>query len=104
MGPAVQDVWLLVPDQDELGRHQRDVFIEAYNQFRTFEPRWLKLVEPLRALRYVHYAAWIARRWKDPAFPPAFPHFNSETYWEKETHDLEQQADRCERIAEGADE
>ena len=100
MGPAVQDVWLLVPDQDERGQHQRDVFIDAYRQFRDFDPRWLKLVEPLRALRYIHYAAWIARRWDDPAFPPSFPHFNSENYWEKETNDLEKQADLCETAAQ----
>ncbi len=90
-GPAVQDVWLLVPGRDAEGARQREVFIDAYRQFREFEPRWLGLVEPLRALRYVRYAGWIARRWKDPAFPRSFPHFNSEVYWEKETLDLEEQ-------------
>lgn len=90
-GPAVQDVWLLVPGRDAEGARQRNVFIEAYRQFREFDPKWLGLVEPLRALRYVRYAGWIARRWKDPAFPRSFPHFNSEVYWEKETLDLEEQ-------------
>ncbi|NNL66448.1 MAG: hypothetical protein HKP30_09415 [Myxococcales bacterium] len=60
----------------------------AYREFRDFDDRWLELVEPLRALRFVHYAAWIARHWEDPAFPDAFPHFGSEDYWQKETHDL----------------
>lgn len=90
-GPAVQDVWLLVPGRDEEGARQRDIFIDSYRTFREFEPRWMGLVEPLRALRYVRYAGWIARRWNDPAFPRSFPHFNSETYWQKETLDLEEQ-------------
>jgi Ser/Thr protein kinase RdoA (MazF antagonist) len=90
-GPAVQDVWMLVPGRDAEAARQRQLFVEAYRQFRDFEVRWLDLVEPLRALRFIHYAAWIARRWKDPAFPRAFPHFNTEEYWEKEMFDLEQQ-------------
>lgn len=90
-GPAVQDVWLLVPGRDAEGARQREIFIEAYRQFRDFEPRWLGLVEPLRALRYVRYAGWIARRWNDPAFRSSFPHFNTEVYWQKETLDLEEQ-------------
>jgi Ser/Thr protein kinase RdoA (MazF antagonist) len=90
-GPAVQDVWMLVPSRDEEGSRQRDVLIEAYRQFRPFDRRWLSLVEPLRAMRFIHYAAWIARRWHDPAFPLAFPHFGTEHYWERETGDLEQQ-------------
>ena len=57
--------------------------------------RGLSRVEPLRGFRYIHYTAWIARRWKDPAFPAAFPQFNTPTYWEKETQDLEDQLRRC---------
>lgn len=90
-GPAVQDVWMLVPSQDEEGMRQREIMIEAYRTFRNFDQKWLSLVEPLRALRFIHYAAWIARRWKDPAFPAAFPHFNTEEYWQRETIDLEEQ-------------
>ena len=56
-------------------------------------------MEPLRALRFIHHAAWLARRWKDPAFPQAFPHFNTEQYWMKETLDLEEQLERCEAVA-----
>lgn len=98
-GPAVQDVWLLVADQDQAGQHQRELFIEGYQMFRDFNPRWLHLVEPLRALRYIHYTAWIAKRWKDPAFPRAFAHFNTEEYWQRETRDLEEQLARCEQAA-----
>jgi Ser/Thr protein kinase RdoA (MazF antagonist) len=71
--------------------------IDAYRQFRDFDERWLCLAEPLRAMRFVHYAAWIARRWQDPAFPPTFPHFGTHEYWENETRDLEEQGERIER-------
>ena len=90
-GPAVQDVWMLVPARDSEGLRQRDVFLDAYRQFRDFNSSWLRLIEPLRALRYIRYSAWIARRWDDPAFPNAFPHFGTEKYWEDDTSDLEDQ-------------
>ena len=90
-GPAVQDVWMLVPARDKEGLRQREVFLDAYRLFRDFDPAWLRLIEPLRALRYIRYAAWIARRWEDPAFPAAFPHFGTVEYWENETADLEAQ-------------
>ncbi len=90
-GPAVQDVWMLVPARDEEGLRQRDVFLEAYRLFRGFDSSWLRLIEPLRALRFIRYAAWIAKRWDDPAFPAAFPHFGTVSYWEDETADLEDQ-------------
>jgi Ser/Thr protein kinase RdoA (MazF antagonist) len=91
VGPAVQDVWMLLPGRDAEGARQRDLLVEAYRQFRDFDARWLRLVEPLRALRFIHYAAWLARRWEDPAFPAAFPHFGTAEYWERETQDLEDQ-------------
>jgi Ser/Thr protein kinase RdoA (MazF antagonist) len=90
-GPAVQDLWMLVPARDREGLRQRELFLEGYRQFRDFEHSWLRLIEPLRALRYIRYAAWIAQRWEDPAFPAAFPHFGTVEYWEKETEDLEEQ-------------
>jgi len=92
-GPAVQDIWMLVPARDTTGLAQRQVFLEAYRQFREFDDSWLRLIEPLRALRYIHYSAWIARRWADPAFPAAFPHFGTDNYWEEETRNLEDQID-----------
>ena len=69
---------------------QRERLIQAYRGFREFEPRWLHLLEPLRAVRFVVYAAWIARRWDDPAFPDAFPHFGTAPFWETETRDLDE--------------
>lgn len=92
-GPAVQDVWMLMPERDQEGLRRREVFLEAYRLFRDFDSSWMRLIEPLRALRYISYAAWIAKRWEDPAFPPAFPHFGTVNYWEEQTADLEDQLD-----------
>ncbi len=99
VGPAVHDVWMLLPGRDAEAARQRSLLIDAYRQFRDFDESSLRLVEPLRAFRFVFYAAWIARRWEDPAFPDAFPHFGSDDYWENETRDLEQQLARCARGA-----
>jgi Ser/Thr protein kinase RdoA (MazF antagonist) len=102
VGPAVHDVWMLVPGRDAEGERQRGVLVAAYREFRDFDARWLGLVEPLRALRFIHYAAWIGRRFADPAFPAAFPHFGSAEYWENETRDLEEQVACIERAEPGA--
>jgi Ser/Thr protein kinase RdoA (MazF antagonist) len=92
-GPAVQDLWMLVPARDAEGLRQRTVFLDAYRQFREFEDSWLRLIEPLRALRYIRYAAWIAERWEDRVFPEVFPHFGTPEYWDEETRDLEAQVE-----------
>ena len=103
VGPAVQDVWMLLPGRDAEGARQRALLLTAYAQFREFDPRWLELVECLRGMRFVWYAAWIARRWEDPAFPDAFPHFGTEEYWERETLDLEDQLARVAEAGRDAD-
>ncbi len=94
VGPAVHDVWMLLPGRDAEAARQRELFVDAYRQFRDFDASWLRLIEPLRTFRFVWYAAWIARRWEDPAFPDAFPHFGTRQYWETETRDLEEQVER----------
>jgi Ser/Thr protein kinase RdoA (MazF antagonist) len=91
VAPPAQDLWLLVPGRDCESLAQRDVLLEGYQEMRAFDRPTLRLIEPLRALRFVHYTAWIARRWGDPAFPAAFPEFNSHAYWHDETLDLEEQ-------------
>lgn len=90
-GPTIQDLWLLAPGRDEQAYAQRDVLLEGYREMRKLDQAQLRLIEPLRALRFVHYTAWVARRWEDPAFPLAFPHFWSHQYWKDETEDLEGQ-------------
>jgi Ser/Thr protein kinase RdoA (MazF antagonist) len=91
VGPAVQDLWLALPGRDDWTLRLRDRFLEGYEQFRDFDRSTLRLIEPLRGLRVVHYAAWLARRWHDPAFPAAWPHFGTLDYWQRETDDLEEQ-------------
>ena len=97
VGPAVHDVWMLLPGRDAYAQRQRALFVEAYQQLRSFDTRSLRLIEPLRAFRFVWYAGWIARRWQDPCFPDAFPHFGTEDYWETETRDLEELVERIAR-------
>ena len=99
MGPAVQDIWMLVPSFDEYGQRQRDILLEAYGEMRTFETSWLRLVEPLRALRFIHYSTWIARRWQDPIFKKTFAHFGTLQYWQKEIQDLREQIARLDYVA-----
>jgi Ser/Thr protein kinase RdoA (MazF antagonist) len=80
--PAIQDLWMLLSgDTIEMGQQLSDV-IEGYRQFCSFDTRELQLIEALRTLRMLHHAAWLARRWEDPAFPVAFPWFDSPRYWE----------------------
>ena len=89
VGPAVQDLWLLLPGRGVETRRQRELFIEAYEHFRGFDRTTLRLIEPLRGLRLIHYTAWLARRWHDPIFPRTWPHFGTEAYWAEEAADLE---------------
>jgi Ser/Thr protein kinase RdoA (MazF antagonist) len=91
VGPAVQDIWLVLPGRDAWAWRQRDAFLEGYEQFRAFDRSTLRLIEPLRALRMIHYATWIARRWHDPAFPAAWPQFGTPEHWQRETDDLVEQ-------------
>lgn len=90
LGPAVHDVWVLVPGHDREASQQREALLDGYRQFRPFESRWLGLVEPLRAARILKISSWIARRWKETTFQSTFPHFGTELYWERETRDLEE--------------
>jgi Ser/Thr protein kinase RdoA (MazF antagonist) len=91
-GPAVQDLWMLLSgDRHEMQGQFIDI-LEGYEQFCDFDTRELQLIEPLRTLRIIHYAAWLARRWHDPAFPLAFPWFNTPRYWEDHVLALREQA------------
>lgn len=91
-GPTVQDLWMLLSGERHEMQGQLIDILEGYEQFRDFDTRELQLIEPLRTLRIIHYAAWLARRWHDPAFPLAFPWFNSPRYWEEHILVLREQA------------
>jgi len=91
MGPAIQDLWMLLSgDRASMSRQLADV-LAGYEDFYAFDPRELYLLEALRTLRLIHYAAWIARRWHDPAFPAAFPWFNTQHYWQDRILELREQ-------------
>jgi Ser/Thr protein kinase RdoA (MazF antagonist) len=92
MGPAVQDVWLLLSGEREERSLQVSWLLDGYFEFAEFDPRELRLIEPLRTLRMIHYAGWLARRWDDPAFPAAFPWFNTQRYWQDHILALREQA------------
>jgi len=91
MGPAVQDLWMLLSGERQEMQLQLAAVLEGYEQFAEFDASELWLVEALRSLRMVHYAAWIARRWDDPAFPRAFPWFDGPRYWEEHLQALREQ-------------
>lgn len=88
-GPVVQDFWMLFRhDEDDFG-DELDAFLKGYEELREFDDDELRFMEPLRGLRIIHYAAWIARRWTDPSFPKIFPNFGTDSYWFEEMQALE---------------
>ncbi len=91
MGPAVQDLWMLLSGSRDEQQAQLADLLAGYEDFAAFDRRELHLVEALRTLRLIHYSAWIARRWDDPAFPAAFPWFNTPRYWEQRILELREQ-------------
>jgi Ser/Thr protein kinase RdoA (MazF antagonist) len=90
-GPAVQDLWMFLSGDRMEQIPQLNALLEGYTRFREFDARELHLVEALRSLRIMHYAAWLARRWEDPAFKQAFPWFDSHRYWEDHVLALREQ-------------
>ena len=90
-GPAIQDLWMLLSGDRQTQLAQLSELIEGYNEFHDFNPAELLLVEALRTMRLMHYSAWLARRWDDPAFPQSFPWFNTENYWAGHILELREQ-------------
>jgi len=90
-GPAMQDLWMLLSGDRHVRAQQMRWLLEGYETFRAFDPRELHLIEALRAIRLLHYHAWIARRWHDPAFPAAFPWFDSPRHWEEVIVQIQEQ-------------
>jgi Ser/Thr protein kinase RdoA (MazF antagonist) len=90
-GPAVQDLWMLLSGDEATRRAELEEVLSGYEDFMPFDRAELSLIEPLRSLRMIHYSAWLARRWQDPAFPAAFPWFGSAAYWADQTDRLREQ-------------
>jgi len=91
MGPAVQDLWMLLAGERAEMERQLDAVLRGYREFHDFDLRELNVVEALRTLRLLHYSAWIAQRWDDPAFPIAFPWFDTQRYWQDRILELREQ-------------
>jgi Ser/Thr protein kinase RdoA (MazF antagonist) len=89
MGPAVQDLWMLAPSPDALA-----ILLEGYAEFRDFDFAEVALIEPLRIMRQVHWAGWVATRWHDPAFPMAFAHVGEPRWWEEHCNDLDEASEQ----------
>ena len=89
--PAVQDLWMMLSGERPRQSAQLAELVEGYTEFCDFNPRELRLIGPLRALRMLHYSAWLARRWQDPIFPRTFPWFNTVRYWGEQILELREQ-------------
>ena len=89
--PAIQDIWMLLSGEPHEQEIQLQKIIAAYSEFREFPFQELPMIESLRTLRMIHHTAWLARRWQDPAFPPAFPWFDTHQFWGQHVADLQQQ-------------
>lgn len=98
-GPAIQDLWMMLSGDRNNQLLQLDTLVMAYEEFYEFDTAQLKLIEPLRAMRLVHYMAWLDKRWQDPAFPQAFPWFGSDKYWEQQILSLKEQVAALEEPA-----
>ena len=90
-GPAVQDLWMLLAGDRATMQFQLGHVLSGYEDFFDFNDRELHLLEALRTLRLIHYSGWLARRWNDPAFPAAFPWFNTQRYWQDRILELKEQ-------------
>jgi Ser/Thr protein kinase RdoA (MazF antagonist) len=93
MGPRMQDLWMMLAGSSAEQQRQWSELLEGYGQFADFDFRELRLIEPLRALRMIHHAAWVSHRWLDPAFPRAFPWLGEARYWEGYLRDLIEQVE-----------
>ncbi|MFT5756216.1 MAG: Ser/Thr protein kinase RdoA (MazF antagonist) [Alteromonadaceae bacterium] len=91
MGPAIQDLWMMLSGDRQEQLLQLDTLLMGYEEFFTFEPNQLMLIESLRTMRIVNYMAWLCKRWQDPAFPLNFPWFDTEKYWEQQILVLKEQ-------------
>ncbi len=90
-GPAIQDIWMMLNGDRQQKTAQLSSILEGYEEFYEFDYREFRLIEVFRCLRMLHYSGWLAKRWEDPAFPQAFPWFNTENYWASQILELKEQ-------------
>lgn len=102
-GPAIQDIWMLLSGDQADKNRQLATILEGYEEFYDFERRELHLIEAMRALRMLHYAGWLAKRWQDPAFPLSFPWFNTPQYWQEQLQHLREQVEVLDQVLQKDD-
>lgn len=90
MGPAIQDLWMMLSGDRQQQTLQLDTLLSGYEEFHDFDPKQLALIESLRSMRVINYMAWLCQRWEDPAFPLSFPWFNTQRYWEEQILSLKE--------------
>ena len=93
-GPAVQDFWMLLPGYSNETQAEIEIFLEGYETFHPFDRRTLQLIEPLRAMRFIHYIAWCGHQVAEDGFSHVEPDFGSPAYWIREINDLTDQLER----------
>lgn len=98
MGPAIQDIWMLLSGNPEQMRMELNTILEGYCEFTDFNFREINLIEALRTLRMIQYSAWLACRWDDPAFPLSFPWFNTPHYWQEQLQNLLEQSNLLDEV------
>ncbi|MBA3536954.1 MAG: serine/threonine protein kinase [Tatlockia sp.] len=98
MGPAIQDIWMLLSGEPKQMELQLAKILKGYREFHDFNPRERHLIEALRTLRMLHYAGWLAKRWADPAFPMSFPWFDTPVYWQNLLVNLNEQSEILDQI------
>lgn len=98
MGPAIQDIWMLLSGEPKNMDVQLEKILQGYCEFHYFNPRERHLIEALRTLRMLHYSGWLAKRWTDPAFPLSFPWFNTPVYWQNQMANLNEQIELLDQI------
>ncbi len=102
VGPPVQDLWMLLPGYLHESYAEVDLFLEGYEMFRNFDRRTLRLIEPLRAMRYIHYTAWCAHQVAEDGLTRVVADFGSREYWQREIRDLGEQLERIRTTAAGS--
>lgn len=98
MGPAIQDIWMLLSGEPKQMEVQLTKILKGYREFHDFNPRERYLIEVLRTLRMLHYTGWLAKRWDDPAFPLSFPWFNTPVYWQNQIINFNEQIELLDQI------
>lgn len=93
-GPAVQDLWLLLPGYAEDCGRELSLLLEGYEQFLPFDRQAFGLIEPLRFMRMIHFLAWSARQRHDARFASVFPDWGIRPFWIREVEDLRTQVRR----------